>query len=119
MVCWEMILRQHYIDRTIQIAKDQGHVQPWPELGLTEEKEVYVLPPTFSRNSLYWMISKIAPDSLKLSERCYEDLFNDSEDLRIILIGKTAKGVCAKCMDRTGSIAALKTVVAQGGEAAT
>lgn len=103
--------KENYIREALCIARDHGHVQPWSKQGLTQNTEVFVLPPTFSRDALFGAITEKAPKDLTLCKRSYEALFSDSEPLRSVVIGETAKGVCGKCMDWSSSIAALKTVV--------
>jgi hypothetical protein len=86
--------KAHFVKQVEGLAAEYGHVQPWPLLDLEEEKPVYVLPPTWSRNAIYAHIMKTTPANLTLSDRAFEQLFN-SDALTHVVIGKTARA-CAR-----------------------
>eukprot|EP00171_Calliarthron_tuberculosum_P003991 IDg3991t1 len=71
----------HFIYEVERIDRECGHSQPWPFSGLTEDRDVLLLPPQYSRDKLYRKRMRTTPSKLALSDRVFEQLF-DSDLLR-------------------------------------
>ncbi len=106
--------KQLFVEQFHALAREFGHPQPWPLPGLDENTEVLVLPPQFTVNRLYNLITQKASPAQALAKRSFYNLFN-SWELEHTHVSGTERGMCLRCVKWTTRAHGLRTVIAKGG----
>ena len=67
--------REYFVECVQELGEQYGHPQPWPLPGLSEHKEVRVLPPQFTVSRIHSLIMKLASPAQALSKSMFYNLF--------------------------------------------